>query len=59
MSKVLDGRHSDEYADYREGNDPKELYSLDDSDLNGFKVKFNRSLNSCQIKNKRKVNTLY
>lgn len=56
--KILDERHSDTYADYRE-EDSKELFMLNEDGKNGFKFKFNRSLNSCQIKNKRKINTVY
>ena len=49
----IEERHSDN-ADYRHVDETKDSY---DEDLkNGFKFKFNRSLNSCQIKNKRKVN---
>lgn len=55
---ISDERHSDTYADYRESEE-KEMFSLNDEGKNGFKFKFNRSLNSCQIKNKRKVNSVY
>lgn len=59
FDKIELERHSDTYADYREcDNELKELYTVDDA-KNGFKFKFNRSLNSCQIKNKRKVNTVF
>lgn len=55
----MDERYSDTCTDYRENDkDSKELFSLNDETKNGFKFKFNRSLNSCQIKNKRKVNTV-
>lgn len=54
---MIDERHSDTYTDYRD-SDEKELFSMSDDGKNGFKFKFNRSLNSCQIKNKRKVNTV-
>lgn len=51
-------RHSDTYADYREcDNELRELYTVDEM-KNGFKFKFNRSLNS-QINNKRKINTVF
>jgi hypothetical protein len=57
---VIDERYSDTCTDYRENDkDSKELFSLNDEAKNGFKFKFNRSLNSCQIKNKRKINTVY
>lgn len=57
--KIEVERHSDTYADYREcDKELRELFTLDET-KNGFKFKFNRSLNSCQIKNKRKVNTVF
>lgn len=56
--KNVDERYSDTYTDYREGEE-KELFNMSEEEKNGFKFKFNRSLNSCQIKNKRKVNTVY
>lgn len=56
---VIEDRHSDTYADYRPGgNEIREKFTSSD-DNNLFKFKFNRSLNGCQIKNKRKVNTMY
>lgn len=59
QDKVEAERHSDTYADYREcDKEMREISSMDDT-KNGFKFKFNRSLNSCQIKNKRKVNTVF
>lgn len=57
---IVEERYSDTCTDYRENDtESKELFSLNDEAKNGFKFKFNRSLNSCQIKNKRKVNTVY
>lgn len=59
FDKIEVERHSDTYADYREcDNELKELFTLDDA-KNGFNFKFNRSLNSCQMKNKRKVKTVF
>lgn len=53
-SDKLEERHSDSY-DYRR-NVPQDSFGTDEK---SFKFKFNRSLNSCQIKNKRKINMVY
>lgn len=43
---VIEERHSDTY-DYRDGETEwKELFTVKDDKKNGFKFRFNRSLNS-------------
>lgn len=58
FDEKIDERHSDTY-DYRDGEVDSELCTESDDKKNGFKIKFNRSLNSCQIKNKKKARSAF
>lgn len=58
-TRIAEERHSDTYADYREGESCMREICITDDELQKLKFKFNRSLNSCQIKNKRRINTMY
>lgn len=53
---IIEDHHSDTYADYRKVDNDNDIFRLSEESRRN-KFRFNRSLNSCQIKNKRKINS--